>query len=184
MRAAWPFFAVLLALVAMLTLIRPVARSGLAGAPELSSLQEESEGVSALTWVSELVPAILVAFGVPVLFAIASRGRRGWRSSVGLRVAAQVALGAGVVAALLFLAGAFGMLTGEPPSPAGLAWSLTYALSQALASVGAGALFFESLRRRAARRERVVSEPAISDGLLIALVPLMGMTWFVLVANV
>ncbi|MFC1705961.1 hypothetical protein ACFL59_03955 [Planctomycetota bacterium] len=176
---AWPIAALLIALFAFPVLVGPALRDASRAEEDVcddAGAIEEEYGEPVLMTVRQALPAILGAFFIPLLLAMASRGLFGWRCPAGLGVATQASLSVAAVAMLLFFSAAFWSLTcEEPPAPAKLAGSISYFLMQPLYCVAAGALLFESLRLRASRREGTVAAPVMSDGLLLVLVPLAGL---------
>jgi len=175
MRSAWAIAALLISLLAGAWIA--------ATPPAFSPASDEDAALRcSLPLISQL-PAVLLAFGVPVLVAIAGFGWRGWRSASGLAAAARAAIGVGLIGMLVFLSEAFWICQAPAPSPADLARSLEGLFLQPLWCVAAGALLFESLHVRAARREGIPADPVFGDGLLLAMVPLAAIGVFLCMAR-
>jgi hypothetical protein len=128
--------------------------------PEETGLTEEMNPNSLFA------PTLIPSLVLPVLFAFAVRGRK-CLDVHGMGIAARVAAGLGILGLLIPMAWGFGSVAQGSDSLADFPPPLSLCYAYLFLGIAFGALLFEPLRSRAARRSGETPVPAVGDGMLL-----------------
>ena len=132
MRAAWPWLALIVTIIAAFWLSRPSGPR-----PDPAAGNVAVGDILLAIW-----PSVLGAIAIPAVFAIASHGA-GWRGASGMAVASRASLGVGLLALLGFLSAAFWAIHVPEPSPRVYSFGLHGAFLPPLFCIPVGAAFFD-----------------------------------------
>ena len=174
MRVLWAVFALFLTFVVTVVLL-------VCPFPTIASARDSGATTSLGRLILLFGPSLFLAVVPSLLLAFAAHGR-GWRSAAGLGTATRASIGLGLFAFCAVLARTLGAVadTSATARPAPPLWLF---FVSPLVAVAVGALLFDSLRVRAARREGRVPGAAYGGGLLLALVALSGVAMLLSLAR-